>query len=72
MLLPREGENSLVTIVKRCRNHDGIPIGTANSNPILDTREYIDRFDDGAEQAYSANLIAENLYSQIDTEGRHH
>jgi hypothetical protein len=29
------------------------------------------RFQDGAEQAYAANLIAENLYSQVDQEGHH-
>jgi hypothetical protein len=26
---------------------------------------------DGAEQAYAANLIVENLYSQVDHEGHH-
>lgn len=71
VLLPRGGENQLATVVKRCRNMDGIPTGTANDNPILDTREFIARFDDGAEQAYSANIIAENLYSQVDSEGKH-
>ena len=42
---------------------------SANSNPILDTRVYEVDFEDGARQYYSANLIAENMYSQIGTEG---
>lgn len=71
VLLPRGGESAMATIIKRSRNMDGVPTGIANSNPILDTREYIAQFDDGAEQAYSANLIAENLYSQVDSEGKH-
>ena len=29
------------------------------------------RFHDSVEQAYVANLIAENLYSQVDHEGHH-
>jgi hypothetical protein len=29
------------------------------------------RFQDGAEQAYATNLIAENLYSQVGHEGHH-
>ena len=69
--LPRGGASEKATIIRRGRDADGIPMGTANSNPILDTREYVARFDDGAEQAYAANLIAENLYSQIDREGHH-
>ena len=71
VMLPRGGENLKATIIKRSKNADGIPTGTASSNPILDTREYVARFDDGAEQAYAANLIAENLYSQVDQEGHH-
>jgi hypothetical protein len=41
----------------------------ANPNPILDTRLYEVRFNDGSTQEYMANTIAENLYSQIDPEG---
>ena len=59
------------TIIKRSKNADGIPMGTTSSNPILDTQEYVARFQDGAEQPYAANLIVENLYSQVDHEGHH-
>jgi hypothetical protein len=41
-----------------------------NQNPLLDTREYEVEFPDGTMDTYSANIIAENLYSQVDTEGK--
>lgn len=71
VLLNRGGLSQHATIVKRSRDEDGLPVGKSNNNPILDTREYIARFNDGVEQSYAANIIAENLYSQVDDEGRH-
>jgi hypothetical protein len=57
-------------ILTRRRDHNGRPIGIRNSNPILDTREYDVLFPDSVTQSYSANVFAENLYSQVDAEGR--
>jgi hypothetical protein len=37
--------------------------------PILDSREYEVEFPDGATDVFTANIIAENLYSQVDSEG---
>ena len=37
---------------------------------MLDTREYFLEFPDQSCERYSANVIAENLYSQCDSEGR--
>jgi hypothetical protein len=59
-------------VTKRMRDAEGRPIGTANENPLLDTREYAVEFRDGHSEALSANLIAQNLYSQIDEEGNVH
>ena len=39
------------------------PIGTANNNPILDTRQYSVEYLDGHEEAMYANLIAEHMYT---------
>lgn len=36
---------------------------------MLDTREYEVEFPDGSVDALQANIIAENMYSQIDSEG---
>ncbi len=59
-------------VTKRLRDADGRPIGTANDNPLLDTREYAVEFRDGHMESVSANLIAQNLYSQLDDEGTRH
>ena len=38
-------------------------------NPIINTRVYDMMFPDGSIQQYAANLIAENIYSQVDKDG---
>ena len=54
------------------RDKNGLPIGTANDNPILDSRVFEVEFPDGHKAAMAANIIAENLFSQIDSEGNRH
>ena len=56
-------------MVKRARTDDGKAIGTAHSNPILDTRSYEIEFTDGTRDKVTANTIAENMYAQIDDQG---
>jgi len=68
--LPVGDRNLRGEVIRRRRDRNGRPIGIRNANPILDTREYDVLFPDGITQSYSANVIAENLYSQVDTEGR--
>ena len=58
-------------VTKRLRDINGIPIGTAENNPILDTRMYKVEFMDGTKQSLSANYIAENLFAQVDQDGNH-
>ena len=58
-------------VTKRLRDANGIPIGTAHDNPILDTRMYEVKFMDGGKSSLSANYIAENLFTQIDDDGNH-
>jgi hypothetical protein len=72
LLLPQGGELVRARVVKRKRDGDGIPVGKRNSNPILDTRQYDVEFPDGSLDTFTANTIAENLYSQVDQEGRPH
>ena len=59
----------LARVTKRLRDKDGLPIGTAHDNPILDTRMYEVEYQDGTKTALAANHIAENLFSQIDDDG---
>ncbi len=61
-----------VRITKRLRDADGRPIGKAHKKPLLDTREYEIEFFNGHSEALSTNLIAQNLFSQIDKDGARH
>ena len=53
----------------RKRDHEDQVQGTRNKNPILDTRTYDVEFPSGEEAEYSANVIAQNMYAQCDTDG---
>ena len=65
-----QGDRVMTGKVKRRKlNPDGSVHGRANSNPILDSRTYDVEFPDGQTVEYSANVIAQNMYSQCDTEG---
>jgi hypothetical protein len=68
--LPRGGEMKLARVMNRFKDPNGVPLGKRHPNPMLDSREYEVEFSDGSKDVVSANLIAENLYSQIDEEGR--
>ena len=72
--LPHQGSNTQQsgTVKRRKTDHHGNPKGTANPNPILDTRTYEVEFPDGEVTEVAANIIAQNMYSQCDLEGRQH
>jgi hypothetical protein len=57
-------------VIRRKHELDGNVRGRANANPMLDTRNYEIQFPDGRSDKYTANVIAENMYSQCDIEGR--
>ena len=59
-------------VTKRLRDTDGVPIGTANENPILDSHMYEVEYQDGTKASLVANYIAENLFAQVDQEGNRH
>jgi hypothetical protein len=70
VLLPQGGELQQATVIARKRDRDGKPVGKRNENPLLDTRVYEVQYPNGATAEITANLIAENIYSQVDQEGR--
>ena len=47
---------------------EGHLFGTAHSHLLLDTHLYEVEVDDGTVNQYFAYIIAENLYSQVDSE----
>ena len=71
LLLPHGGALVHARVARRKRDSDGRPIGRRHANPMLDTRMYEVEFTaDGSTADFTANLIAEHLYSQVDQEGR--
>ena len=68
--LPRGNDGPSLARVKRRKLDDGgLPVGTAHSNPILDTRLFEVEFLDGHVETLSANVIAEHLFAQVDHQG---
>ena len=63
------GDERRGKVVKRSRGLDGTAIGQSHTNPLFDTREYVVEFTDGSTDLYMANIIAENMYAQVDEEG---
>jgi hypothetical protein len=59
-------------VTSQKRDKDGSPIGLANPNPILDTREYTFTFNNGDETVLNANLISEAMYVQCNPDGKQH
>ena len=59
----------LAKVKERKRNSDGELIVSTHENPILSTAIYNVESPDGTISEYSANVIAENLYSQVDDDG---
>jgi len=69
VLLPRGDNYEKGTVKRRKRDANGNVVGRANANPILDTRVYEVEFSDGHVAEFSTNVIAENIYAMVDSEG---
>lgn len=64
------GENMTVgKVTKRALGPDGNVAGTYDENPCLNTMIYGAEFPDGQLKEYAANVIAENMLSQVDSDG---
>jgi hypothetical protein len=71
LLLDMGGKPLQARVIKsRSRGPDGEKVGKYHQNPIFDTRAYLVELADVDE--YMANVIVENLYSQVDDEGHSH
>ncbi len=71
-LVKSNGETAMAKVSKRVKDNDGNPIGKRNVNPLLDTREFECTLEDRSAYCYNANVIADNIFSQCDDEGRRH
>jgi hypothetical protein len=56
-------------VKRRKREHDGSLKGTEHPNPMLDIHMYEVELPDRQVAEYSANVIAENMYTQCNAEG---
>ena len=66
VLLPKGNSSTTGRVRGRKRDSEGKLHGKSHLNPILDTRTYEVEFPDGEVNEYSANVIAENMWSQCD------
>eukprot|EP00978_Attheya_sp_CCMP212_P031214 scaffold117251_cov65-Attheya_sp.AAC.3 len=70
IIIPHGDQADRARVSKRIKANDGTPIGKSNPNPLLDTRLYSVEFSDGEVTQIQANIIAENMFAQVDSEGR--
>ena len=68
-MLPIGGTITKGWVTQHKRDSNGNPIGRANDNPNLNTRDYIVEFEDGDVTELTANLIDESMYAQCDPVG---
>jgi hypothetical protein len=69
VMIPRPDGRIQGRITKRAKLEDGNPTGRRNNNYLLDTRMYEVELADGTSEEYYANVIAENLFAQVDSKG---
>ena len=70
VMLPKEGKYlQAARVIGRSKDANGKTIGLFNANPILNTQVYDVMFPDGSIKQYGANIIAENIFSQVDEYG---
>ena len=67
--LPQGEKNTHAKVIGRSKDADGNVIGTYDDNPFLNTMVYEVEFPDGVIKEYAANIIAENMYAQVDPSG---
>ena len=56
-------------VARRSLDADGRTTGTYHDNPFLNTITYDVEFPDGQVKEYSANIIAKNMLTQVDSDG---
>eukprot|EP00536_Pseudo-nitzschia_multiseries_P017224 jgi/Psemu1/49913/gm1.49913_g len=70
VIIERNDERLRCIVKDRVPDLQNQPIGVRNENSILDTRLYKLQLPDGTIEEYTANIVAESLYSSVDDDGR--
>jgi len=71
VMLPHGEGLQMAKVIRRAVDSDGKVIGTFDNNPILNTMVYEAEFPDGVIKPYAANIIAENVLMNVDSNGYH-
>ncbi|GFH47961.1 hypothetical protein CTEN210_14370 [Chaetoceros tenuissimus] len=64
--MPQVDEMRRAKVLRKSTDSQGETVGEHDANPLISTLSYDIQFDDGEIQQVGANIIAQNLYSQID------
>jgi hypothetical protein len=65
-----KGKGDVLTkVMQRSVDLNGKVIVELNKNPLLNTILYKCKFEDGTTKAYTANLIASNIFQELDVDG---
>ena len=70
VLLPQQDSMKTAKIIGRYKDKDGQSKGIFDENLLLNSIIYNVELTDGAVKQYAANVIAENMFSQVDEHGR--
>ena len=62
-------EMAMGKVARRSLDADGRMTGTCHDNPFLNTITYDVEFPNGQVKEYGANIIAENILTQVDSDG---
>ena len=69
LIIPQGDKLQMAKVCGRTVGPDGKTIGTFHDTPIFNSIVYDVEFTDGEVKEYSANVIDENMHSQVDNEG---
>ena len=69
VLLPHWEELLAAKVIRRSMAEDDTVLGDYNDMPVFKTMLYDVEFPDGTIKPYTANVIADNIYDQVDSEG---
>jgi hypothetical protein len=68
--LPHGYRNEIAKVLGGKHNSEGLYVGRKHQNPLLDSRVFVVEFPDGDQKDVAYNVLAEHLYSQVDSEGK--
>ena len=69
VMIQNGDEMAMGKVARQSLDADGRMTGTYHDNPFLNTITYDVEFSDGQVKEYDANIIAENMLTQVDSDG---